>query len=427
MLRKVKNVLYFTIARYFRFFARIRLAAWKPRVVVITGSNGKTSALHLVEVQLGSAAKYSHNANSSFGIPFDILGLKRVTYSPLEWIEFALRAPVQAFKKPYAEKIYIVEADCDRPGEGQFLSSLLMPEVTMWLNSARTHSQNYEKSVGSGKFPTIEGAIAYEFGYFLERTSKLVILNTDNPLISGEMKRAEAELYEIKEHEQLEKYEVRNDGSEFRVGGAIYRTSYLLPKETFYAISASVKIAEYFGKQPTADLSKLAMPPGRSSVFKGVKNTTIIDSSYNVNVDSISAVLHMVERLSSDKKWLVLGDLTEQGTLEQGEHEKIARLLLETDFQRIVLVGPRLARFALPILKTSLNGDVVSFIHPKDALDYLLSSIGGGLPGQGEMLVFKGARFLEGIIERLLQDKRDADKLCRREKIWQVRRQKWGL
>ena len=152
MLRKLKNTLYFLVARYFRYFACIRLARWHPRIVVVTGSNGKTTALNLIEVQLGKSARYSHGANSSFGIPFDILGLKRKTYSPLEWFILALRAPVNAWKRPYEEKIYVVEADCDRPYEGEFLSLLLQPEVTVWLSCARTHSVNFDASVRAGAF-----------------------------------------------------------------------------------------------------------------------------------------------------------------------------------------------------------------------------------------------------------------------------------
>lgn len=441
MLRKIKDILYFTIAGYFRFFARIRLAAWKPRVVVITGSNGKTTALHLLETQLDGAAKYSHNANSGFGIPFDILGLKRITYSPLEWISLFLLAPLYAWRRPYAEKIYVVEADCDRPNEGEFLSSLLMPEISIWLSTARTHSKNFQKLVVSGVFGTIEEAIAHEFGFFLERTSALGIINADNPLITGELWRTSTRLYEITE-EQLESYEVNREGafgsadlshrspplvgSTFKILGKEYRAPYMLPKETFYAISAAVYVADYFGIPPSTDLSLLSMPPGRSSVFRGVKGTTIIDSSYNANVDSVSVILRMVEKLSfdsaqdlrpSDKKWLILGDLTEQGVIEKEEHERVARLVLEYNFQKIILVGPRLKKYALPILQNA-----VSFEEPKAALNYLRADIAGG-----ETLVFKGARFLEGIIEHLLQNNSDAAKLCRRERVWQKRRQQWGL
>jgi len=416
MLRNLKNALYFSVARYFKFFAHIRLARWNPRIVVVTGSNGKTTALHMMEVELGNTARYSYGANSSFGIPFDILGLKRETYSPLEWISLTAKAPLQIWKKPPPEKIYVVEADCDRPGEGEFLSSLLMPEVTVWLSSARTHSKNFDAVAHSGTFRSIDEAIAYEFGYFIERTSRLAIVNGDNAFISKQLYRTKAQVYEIKEQAQLDAYSVGNGGSEFKVNGTIYRAPYLLPKETFYALSASTKVAEYLGETPKNDLSTLTMPPGRSSVLKGIKGTTIVDSSYNVNAESVAAILGMVERLSGTK-WLILGDLTEQGAEEKEEHERITRMIGPSEFQKIILVGPRLARYALPILK-----DAVSFDGPKDALDYLLSSIEGG-----ETLIFKGARFLEGIIEHLLENKEDIAKLCRREEIWQKRRAQWGL
>jgi len=417
MVRKLKNALYFLIARYFRFFARIRLQRWAPRVVVVTGSNGKTTALNLIEVQLGTAARYSHGANSSFGIPFDILGLKRESYSVWEWPLFALCAPFAAWKKPYVEKIYVVEADCDRPYEGKFLSELLRPEVTVWLSSARTHSANFDKSVRTHAFETIDEAIAHEFGYFVEHTSKLVIVSDDESAIEKQLTRTRAEIFRIRKNE-LERYEVGISGTEFVIRGTKYHVPLLLPQEVFYAIAASVKIAGYFGKNPTNELWKLVVPPGRSSIFKGVKNTVIIDSSYNTNAASVEAILRMVEKFPSRDTWLVLGDLTEQGAEEKEEHEKIARLVAAGSYGKIILVGPRFARWGMPILKDK----AVSFEMPRAALDYLEAQLKGG-----ETLVFKGARFLEGIVEHLLADRADAAKLCRREAVWQKRRAQWGL
>jgi hypothetical protein len=62
------------------------------------------------------------------------------------------------------------------------------------------------------------------------------------------------------------------------------------------------------------------------------------------------------------------------------------------------------------------------FLSPKEVLNYLLKNIKGG-----ETILFKGARFLEGVVEGLLLDKSESGYLARREKIWQMRRRKWGL
>lgn len=416
MLRKSKNILYFLVARYFRFFARIRLKRWNPRVVVVTGSNGKTTTLHLIEVQLGKSARYSYGANSSFGIPFDILGLKRVSYSPLEWIQFAFLAPLRARQQPFDERIYVVEADCDRPYEGVFLSSLLTPEVTIWLSSARTHSMNFERSVRRKKFSSVDAAIAHEFGNFLEHTSGLVIANSDESRILEELKRTKATVQKISEQELGLKYHIGISGTEFTLRGAEYHVPFLLPKEAAYSIEASVRLAEYFGKQATNDIWKLQLPPGRSSLFKGIQNTTLVDSTYNANAASVAAILGMAKKMPGDK-WLVLGDLIEQGSQEKEEHEKVARMLQDSDFKKILLVGPRLRAYALPLLKES-----VAFDKPHEALAYLKESLKGG-----ETIVFKGARFLEGVVEHLLLDASDAEKLCRREAVWQKRRAEWNV
>ena len=109
MLGKIKRFFYFPAAWYFRFFAQIQLSIWKPKIVVVTGSSGKTTLLHLIESQLKQKARYSHHANSAYGIPFDILGLQRKNLTLDEWPYLFLMAPFRAFKKPVKENLYIVE------------------------------------------------------------------------------------------------------------------------------------------------------------------------------------------------------------------------------------------------------------------------------------------------------------------------------
>lgn len=418
MVRKLKDALYFWVAGYFRFFARIQLERWHPRIVVVTGSNGKTTTLNLLEVQLGKAARYSHKANSSFGIPFDILGLKRRSFSLLEWPMLFLFAPVRALKTPYKEAIYVVEADCDRPHEGDFLSALLTPDVVVWLSSARTHSMNYER-VAEQRHVPIDECIAYEFGYFAARAKELVIANGDVSLITSQLSRASARIHQLHKADELKLYTVTAVGTEFDMRRANYRLPYLLPEVLWCSIEASALIAEHFGIAPTTELWSIQLPPSRSSMFKGIKNTTLVDSSYNANVASVTAILDMVRLLPAVEKWLVLGDLIEQGAQEKAEHEKIAALLQDTDFRKIILVGPRMAAYALPLLHAS---DVVAVDSPKDALAHIEATLRGS-----ETLVFKGARFLEGVVEHLLLDKADAAKLCRREPVWVKRRAQWGL
>ena len=412
MIKTLKNFLYFPVAHYFRFFAKIQLAIWKPKIIVVTGSSGKTTLLHLIQSQIGDKARYSHHANSAYGIPFDILGLKRKDLKPNEWLHLFLTAPFRAFKMPPEEKIYIVEADCDRPREGKFLATLLKPEMTLWISSSLTHSVNFDRL----NFPSTREAIAYEFGYFLEYTLEIAIANGDSLLVQKQIKRTKVPVKFVNK-KLLKEYKIFKDRTEFVIDNKKYSFNFILPKETFYSIEMTNILIENLNLDHDYAFSKFYLPPGRCSIFKGIKNTTIIDSSYNATPDGVKTILEMFEQYQSANKWLVLGDMIELGKEEKEEHEKLGKILKSMNLSNIILVGPRVSKYTHPQL-----GSGQTFNMPKDALNYLQANLKGG-----ETILFKGARFLEGIIEHLLADKQDISKLCRQEKAWKERRKQWGL
>lgn len=421
MFQDLKRVLYFPLAWYFRFFAKIKLAKWKPKIIVVTGSNGKTTTMAFIESQLGNKAFYSHHANSAYGIPFNILGLSRKTLLPSEWINLFLLTPFKTFSKIPEQKLYVVEADCDRPGEGKFLSDLLTPEVTIWLSSSRTHSMNFDSLVLAGKFQNVEEAIANEYGYFLEKTSKLVITNADSKLIKKQVSQTQSQKIGIS-NQSLQEYIVSKEGSVFKIDNKVYKFKYLLPHAAFLSIAATIKLTEYLGENVDQSFRNFKLPPGRSSVFMGIKNIIIVDSSYNSNFSSASEIINMFNLISADVKWAVIGDMLEQGIEEKEEHEKLAELIMQSNYNRVLLLGPRITKHGLPKLKVRYGSKVFSTESPKEILDYLQANIKGG-----EVVLFKGARFMEGVIEHLLADKEDITKLSRREKIWDLRRKKWDL
>jgi UDP-N-acetylmuramyl pentapeptide synthase len=456
MFKKLKNKLYFFIARYFRFFASIRLRRWHPRIIAVTGSNGKTTLLHLLESQIGDKAKYSHHANSSYGIPFDILDLKRKTLLKQEWISLFLKAPLQAMKKAPRQSIYIVEADCDRPGEGKFLAEFLKPEVVLWVSVSRTHSMNFDKLVLSGhleakpkdlkilrpaqndinkKFSTVDEAIAYEFGYFLEHCQKFAIINGDLPLELAQIVRTKAKILSVTESNYLQDYRVDQKGTTFQIDKHTFRFSSLLPKKVFCSVVMCKELVDYLHLPFDNSFSRFVMPPGRGSLFQGIKNIIIVDSCYNANVSSMTAILHMFQTMQQKKKWIVIGDMLELGRGEKEAHEKLAELIAELPVDRIILMGSRVSQYTFPKLMalreakrdasflTHRNDIIIEkFLGPRETLDYLLANLQGG-----ETILFKGARFMEGIIEHLLKNKEDITKLARREKIWEKRRKEWGL
>ncbi|MBR3220348.1 hypothetical protein IKF76_00570, partial [Candidatus Saccharibacteria bacterium] len=162
-ISKLKKRFYFTVARYFRFFANHSLRRWRPRIIAITGSVGKTTMLHLLEAELGKKAHYSHDANSAFGISFDVLNLRGVTGSKWRWLYLFAVAPIKSLWYKHQERFYVVEIDGERPYETEFLASWLKPEITLWISFGRSHAVQFEQRVEDGEFKNIDKAITYEF------------------------------------------------------------------------------------------------------------------------------------------------------------------------------------------------------------------------------------------------------------------------
>jgi UDP-N-acetylmuramyl pentapeptide synthase len=169
------------------------------------------------------------------------------------------------------------------------------------------------------------------------------------------------------------------------------------------------------------DFSNIKMAPGRSSYFKGKKGIDIVDSSYNAHMISVASILDMAKRMHTERKWLVIGDIVDQGSLESEEHKKLAKLIAEVRPDKVVLVGHRTKEYTAPELK-KLGVSAVATTDPRKALTYIEKNITGR-----ETLIFKGSQYLEWIIEKLLADPKDAKKLCRREKAAVARRKSWGL
>lgn len=416
MIFHIKNTLYFPIARYFSYFAGIVLHQWKPRIIVITGSSGKTTLLHMIESQLGQLAKYSHHANSAFGIPFDILGLKRHTLSIMEWPKIFLLAPFRVFMRVPTQKIYIVEVDCDRPGEGKFLANLLNPNITLWVSSSRTHSMNFEKLVDKNN--SLEDIIAGEFGYLVDFTKENLIINADSEAIVRQIGRSSAHISKINLTAN-DTFSVSKSGTLFNIDGENYKFNFLLPKETIYQIKMTKLLAEILGIRFDKKFVDFKLPEGRSNLFSGIRNTTIVDSTYNANLDSMKAILNLFDKMGAKTKWVVIGDMLEQGSNEESEHKLLAEEINKYSFEKIILMGPRVKKYTLPLLNIKKSH---VFLKPDDVLRFLYANLVGG-----ETILFKGARFLEGVIENLLLNKSDSKYLVRREAVWQKRREKFGL
>lgn len=424
MAKKIKKKLYFLVATYFVLWAKVVLQRWQPKIILVTGSTGKTTLFYLLKAQLGEEAEFADGANSAFGIPFHILGLQRKTFTHDEWLKFFLMAPfksLQALGK--RKKVYVVEADSDRPGEAKMIADLLRPSIVLMTNIFKTHAVNFEPLLTEEQ-PDIIKIIADEFATYAVAAKNEVWANGDDMVLVEAIIRAGAREkcnFLIKE-DYLDDYQLTAQGTTFVIGGIKYNLSALLPEEVWLGLVMVKKVTEILGIKIDQEYTQLNLPPGRSSVLAGVKNTTLIDSTYNANLGSMLAVLKLFEQYqTSGKKWLVLGHLLEEGKATLDEHKELAIAVtaLKT-IDRVFLLGEENQQVTLPTLQHYWPSEkkVEFFASAKAALATIEAEIQGG-----EVILLKGAPFLEGMVEQLLADKAAAAKLVRRETVWQKRRQ----
>jgi len=426
-LRFLKRHLYFVGAKYFAFFARFVLARWQPTIVTVIGSSGKTTLLHLIESQLGEKAVYSHKANSAFGIPFHILGIERKTFSIGEWFKIFVFAPFKVFRPIPKQGIYVTEADAERPGESELLAKLLRPHVLVWLSLGESHGVNFDR-LAKRTGARVETAIAHEFGFFPETTRSVIILNKNNPFIVKECGRSSASKIEVGD-EQVKNIKTEREKMIFETSSGLFTVPALVPKEVGLSVVAVAEVLSYLKQPINLNFENFKLPPSRSSVLRGNNGTTLVDSTYNAMIDGVRSMLDVFAEYPADgEKWLVLGDMVDQGESERAEHELLAELIKKMKPARFVFVGPRLAKYTYPLLTNSNTGgnydpaNNPSVMRPDEALEFLNKNLKGG-----ETILFKGARFLEGVVEKMLENPADANKLCRREVVWVARRKEWGV
>ncbi len=407
-------------ARYFRFFANFAFRRWHPRVIAVTGSAGKTTMLHMIEFELGNRAHYSHDANSAFGIAFDLLGLEGVRGSKLRWIKLFLMAPIRALYYKQQGEFYVVEIDGERPHETEFLASWLKPEVTLWVSFGLSHAVQFQQQVQDGQFSTLEEAIAHEFGTLPQNTQKLVYIDADSEAMQLSTRGIAAEVVAFDKN-QLKRYNVYPTRTDFVFEGASFHFAQPQPRDLAVQLLMLEALVKYLGLPLKTNFDEMPVPPGRSSAFKGKKGINIIDSSYNAHLISMQSILEMTKNLHAGHKWLVIGDIVDQGNIEAEEHRKLADLIAEVNPEMVILVGRRTKEYTAPRLK-ELHIPARTTLDPHKALKFIEENITGE-----ETIVFKGSQYLEWIIEQLLENPEDAKKLPRREAAAVKRRQKWGL
>lgn len=428
------------ILSYLKFFAKTALLIHKPYVIGVAGSVGKSSTRNAIySILKDFFPTLDVKGNSETGIPLGILGYKPGNYSFFDWLKILFFCPYRVFNL-IGKKYMIVEMGIDDPyppKNMEYLLGIIKPDTAISLNVSATHTMQFEKLLNQK--PENQDKLDFLVQKIAEEDTKIItksgcdvaIYNSDDKYVSARIDKTslKAKIFSFGTEKSnsiyYRKYEVSLDGTTFGLNAEqqvnLYFKDLILPsvyQEVFAAAILATKdiIGSY--EKITSSLEKnYKLPAGRSSFFKGIKNSCIIDSSYNA---SKAAVLEFVELLKDLKTKtknptiFLFGDMRELGAEAEAEHKEVAQNLKGIDY--LYLVGPLTKQYVLSNINEKDFKQVKWFENSIAAGEFLAQNL-----AENSIILVKGSQntiFLEEAVKKLLASEADFQKLCRQDKSW---------
>ena len=333
--------------------ARRVILKYKPRIVAITGSVGKTSTKRAVAAVLNSkfiVRTAEENYNNEFGVPLAVLGEKSPGRSVFGWLRILLKR-----QKDFPQ-ILVLEFGADKPGDISALCQLFPPEVGVVTAITPVHVENYGSDIenlAAEKCKLVESLPANGLAvlngdddrvrnFALKSHAPVVTYGFNSANIQGgelSIKTREDFSFEPGEVFATTNFAVRTKNNVYEV-----QLKNALGRSQVFAALAAIAVGEHFGLASNEMVSALAaVEPvnGRLRPLSGIKGSLIIDDSYNAAPASTAAALKVLsnfEPREDRRRIAVLGNMGELGTHSEAEHRNIG-LQAATVVDLLVCVG----------------------------------------------------------------------------------------
>ena len=354
--------------------ASLILMKFKPFVIGITGSNGKTTTKELIKSILDSnygtnkiLATHA-NYNNDIGLPLTIFNLN-------------------------SEHSHIVlEMGMNHPKEISYLANIAPPNFAVITNIGEAHIENFKnrEAIANEKKDILRNLKAEgtailpkdsEFFNFLVKDLKNVKV-----LSFGMSKDADISC-ELLDHKKIliktPKYDLEIK-------------SKLLGHNNISNILAAVTCAYQLKINPTKikeGIENITPIPSRLELKEGKKRAAIIDDTYNANPSSFLSAIEVLNEFPG-KKILVIGDMAELGENSRIYHQELSRSIKETKID--ITLG--LGKYTKEII--TLLGRNNSWFRSKDDLvKHLYACM------KGSTILVKGSRSMkmEEIVKKLIK------------------------
>lgn len=412
--------------------AALILRKYRPLVVMVTGSVGKTSTKDALASVLADrfflrASEKSYN--SEFGVPLTIIGAKNPWENPAAWMRVIREALALVLLPNLYPKLLVLEVGADRPGDLARILAICKPDlvVVTRLPDVPVHVEAYVS-------PQAVREEEFAPAYALTNGSPLII-SADDPnavtmaarlgariITFGFADGADVRLegYTYFEEEGARGMEatlnVQGEAHTLRVAGALGRSQLYAPAA---AIAASLALDMTIDRALLASAAYVP-PAGRGRILDGTGGSMLIDDSYNASPAAVEEALAALALLPVDgRRIAVLGDMLELGRYSAEEHERIGSMAAER-VDMLIAVGSRAkaAREAAIASGHMEESNALSFATSAEAAEVLKKIV-----GKGDAVLVKGSQGVrtERIVEALLENAEDLPKLVRQEREWKRR------
>jgi alanine racemase len=337
-------------------------------VVGITGSNGKTMVkewLYQILSPQMAVVRSPRSYNSQIGVPLSVWLLSEQT------------------------QVALFEAGISQPGEMQALHDIIQPTFGVLTSLGAAHQEN---------FRTMEEKCMEKLLLFHD--AKVIAYNSDDDVVSRCIRRSgfagekigwsrdniSAPLY-------IEHVALPASGQSATQVSYVYqgrRGSYLLPffdEASLQCSFACAAVALRLGVDPgqlaerMEHLEPVAM---RLEVKEGQHGCTLINDSYNSDINSLDIALDfMNRRISTARKTLILSDIFQSGMTPDDLYREVGSLCLKRGVDRFIGIGPALEAQAsqIAVADKAFFDDVDAFLR-SDTFRQL----------HDEVVLIKGAR-----------------------------------
>ncbi|WP_017549587.1 UDP-N-acetylmuramoyl-tripeptide--D-alanyl-D-alanine ligase [Salinicoccus carnicancri] len=356
--------------------AREHLHTVEPKVIAITGSNGKTTTKDMLECLLAPhyrVQKTIGNYNNEIGLPLTILQLDVNT------------------------EISILEMGMDAPGDIDFLSKMTVPDVAIITNVGESHIEKLgsRENIAAAKYEIVNGL----------KHSGTFIYSRDYPLLEQTVDRkADYTIrtggIDMANDVQISHVEQTSDGTSFNVS-CIDEAIEIPQLGAHNASNATLALlaAEVLGldmAEVKGHFKSLQVTDMRMQRVKHSTGALIINDAYNASPSSMKGAIDTVGSMRNGFKILVLADILELGTYSRELHESIGGHIDESphEFDLVLTYGD-----GARIIHDTVAGTKKAHF---DSLEALAGALAGHL-GPDTVILLKGSRGMavERVIDHL--------------------------